>query len=32
MNIFALLIIAMAIIILMLRRHIPIGPWMLTGG
>ena len=32
MNIFALLIIAMAIIILMLRRHIPIGPCMLTGG
>lgn len=32
MNIFALLIIAMAIIILMLRRHIPIGSCMLTGG
>lgn len=32
MNIFALLIIAMAIIILMLRRHITIGPCMLTGG
>lgn len=32
MNIFALLIIAMAIIILMLRRHIPICPCMLTGG
>lgn len=32
MNIFALLIIAMAIIILMLRRHIPIGPCILTGG
>lgn len=32
MNIFALLMIAMAIIILMLRRHIPIGPCMLTGG
>ena len=32
MNIFALLIIAMAIIILMLRRHIPIGHCMLTGG
>ena len=32
MNIFALLIIAMAIIILMLRRHIPIGPCMLTSG
>ena len=32
MSIFALLIIAMAIIILMLRRHIPIGPCMLTGG
>lgn len=32
MNIFVLLIIAMAIIILMLRRHIPIGPCMLTGG
>ena len=32
MNIFALLIIAMAIIILMLRRHIPIGPCMLAGG
>lgn len=32
MNIFALLIIAMAIIILMLRSHIPIGPCMLTGG
>lgn len=32
MNIFALLIIAMAIIILMLRHHIPIGPCMLTGG
>ena len=32
MNIFAMLIIAMVIIILMLRRHIPIGPCMLTGG
>lgn len=32
MNIFVLLVIAMAIIILMLRRHIPIGPCMLTGG
>lgn len=32
MNIFILLAIAMLIIILMLRKHIPIGPCMLTGG
>lgn len=32
MNIFLLLAIAMLIIILMLRKHIPIGPCMLTGG
>ena len=32
MNIFLLLTIAMLMIILMLRRHIPIGPCMLTGG
>ena len=32
MNIFLLLTIAMLMIILMLRRHIPIGPCMLTSG
>lgn len=32
MNIFLLLALAMLIIILMLRKHIPIGPCMLTGG
>lgn len=32
MNIFVLLTISMAIILFMLRRHIPIGPCMLTGG
>lgn len=32
MNIFLILIISMAIILLLLRRHIPIGPCMLAGG
>lgn len=32
MNIFLLLAIAMLLIIIMLRRHIPIGPCMLAGG
>ena len=32
MNIFLLLTIAMLMVILMLRRHIPIGPCMLTSG
>lgn len=32
MNIFILLIISMSIILLLLRRHIPIGPCMLAGG
>lgn len=32
MNIFVLLAIAMLLIIIMLRRHIPIGPCMLTSG
>ena len=32
MNIFLLLTITMALIIIMLRRHIPIGPCMLAGG
>lgn len=32
MNIFLLLTITMVLIIVMLRRHIPIGPCMLTGG
>ncbi|MCI7675419.1 MAG: DUF401 family protein [Phascolarctobacterium sp.] len=32
MNIFLLLAIAMALIIILLRRHVPIGPCMLVGG
>ena len=32
MNIFLLLTITMALIIFLLRRHIPIGPCMLAGG
>ena len=32
MNIFLLLTVAMALIIILLRRHIPIGPCMLAGG
>lgn len=32
MNIFLILIISMSIILLLLRRHIPIGPCMLAGG
>lgn len=32
MNIFLLLLISMSIILFMLRRHIPIGPCMLSGG
>ena len=32
MNIFILLAIAMTLIIILLRRHVPIGPCMLVGG
>lgn len=32
MNIFVLLVLAMGLIIILLRRHVPIGPCMLAGG